>query len=80
MSYSKLLCVWSFNASCLFLVLQKLGLEKVSILGWSDGGISAMIAAAKYPNIVQNIVIWGSNAYITQKDLDKYNSKLQCSR
>ena len=58
------------------MIFQKLGLEKVSIVGWSDGGIAGMIAAARYPEMVQNLVIWGANAYITQKDMDTYNSKL----
>lgn len=56
-------------------ILQKLGLEKVSIVGWSDGGIAAIIMAARFPELVQNIVIWGANAYVTQKDLDLYNCK-----
>ena len=56
-------------------MFQKLGLEKVSILGWHDGGIAAMIAAARYPDIVQNLVVWGAHAYLTQKDIDMYNGK-----
>ena len=56
-------------------VFQKLGLEKVSIIGWHDGGAAAMIAAARYPNLVQNLVIWGAYAYVTQKDIDIYNGK-----
>lgn len=55
-------------------LIRKLGLEKVSILGWHDGGVAALIAAAKYPDIVQNLVIWGASAYITQRDMDMYNS------
>ncbi|WAR12425.1 BPHL-like protein [Mya arenaria] len=48
-------------------------IKKVSILGWSDGGISGMIAAARYPQMVNKLVVWGSNAYITKKDMDVYN-------
>lgn len=51
-------------------LVRKLGLHKISILGWSDGGISAMIAAARYPEIVHKLVIWGANAYVTKKDME----------
>lgn len=53
-------------------LVQKLNLKKVSILGWSDGGISAMIAAARYPEVVKNLIVWGSNSYITKHDMEVY--------
>ncbi|XP_052819075.1 valacyclovir hydrolase-like isoform X2 [Mya arenaria] len=61
------------DADDAFELIKKLGVEKVSILGWSDGGISGMIAAARYPQMVNKLVVWGSNAYITKKDMDVYN-------
>jgi valacyclovir hydrolase len=41
-------------------------------LGWSDGGITALIAASKAVNHVEKLVVWGSNAYVTEKDLELY--------
>ena len=51
----------------------------MSIIGWHDGGAAALIAAARYPDLVQNVVVWGAYAYVTQKDIDIYNGKY-CSR
>lgn len=55
-----------------FVLLQKLGVEKISIMGWSDGGIAGMIAAARYPELVDKLVIWGANAYLTKTDMECY--------
>ncbi|EPY87837.1 valacyclovir hydrolase-like protein [Camelus ferus] len=42
--------------------------KKVSLLGWSDGGITALIAAAKYPSYINKVMVWGANAYVTDED------------
>lgn len=41
-------------------------------MGWSDGGITALIAASKAVDHVEKLIIWGSNAYITKKDIELY--------
>jgi len=46
--------------------------KKYSLLGWSDGGITALIIAAGYPDRVNNLVIWGANAFVTQEDAELY--------
>jgi valacyclovir hydrolase len=56
-------------------MLQKLAINKFSMLGWSDGGITAMIAAAKYPERVDRLVIWGANSYITDEEAKIYESE-----
>nr|XP_025746827.1 valacyclovir hydrolase isoform X1 [Callorhinus ursinus] len=48
--------------------IQMLKFKKVSLLGWSDGGITSLIAAAKYPSFISKMVIWGANAYVTNED------------
>lgn len=55
--------------------LQKLGFKKYSLLGWSDGGISSLIAAAKYPDEVEKLVVWGSNAYVLPEEIETFESK-----
>jgi len=43
------------------------------LLGWSYGGITALIAAAKYPTLIHKLVVWGANATVTQEDVRIYN-------
>lgn len=47
-------------------------IDKYSLLGWSDGGITALIAASKAVEQVDKLIIWGSNAYVTEKDIELY--------
>ncbi|XP_063132658.1 valacyclovir hydrolase isoform X4 [Rattus norvegicus] len=49
-------------------LMKALQFKQVSLLGWSDGGITALIAAAKYPSYIRKMVIWGANAYVTEED------------
>ncbi|KAM5321453.1 valacyclovir hydrolase isoform 1-T1 [Glossophaga mutica] len=49
-------------------LMKALKFKKFSLLGWSDGGITALIAAAKYPSYIHKMVIWGANAYVTEED------------
>uniref|UniRef100_F7FG16 Biphenyl hydrolase like n=1 Tax=Monodelphis domestica TaxID=13616 RepID=F7FG16_MONDO len=49
-------------------LMKTLKFKSVSLLGWSDGGITALIAAAKYPSYINKLVIWGANAYVTDED------------
>nr|XP_031543915.1 receptor-interacting serine/threonine-protein kinase 1 isoform X4 [Vicugna pacos] len=49
-------------------LMKTLQFKKVSLLGWSDGGITALIAAAKYPSYINKVVVWGANAYVTDED------------
>ncbi|NXW65762.1 BPHL hydrolase, partial [Eurystomus gularis] len=54
-------------------LMQALRFQKFSLLGWSDGGITALIAAAKYPSVIHKLVVWGANASVTQEDVRIYN-------
>lgn len=47
-------------------------IDKYSLLGWSDGGITALIMASKAVDNVEKLIIWGSNAYVTEKDIESY--------
>jgi valacyclovir hydrolase len=49
------------------------------MLGWSDGGITAMIAAAKYPERIDKLVIWGANAYVIDQEAKIYESEFYLS-
>lgn len=61
-------------------LMKALGFGKFSMLGWSDGGMTALIAAAKNPDLVNKIVVWGSNAYICKQDLELYEAVRDVSR
>ncbi|XP_034439122.1 valacyclovir hydrolase [Hippoglossus hippoglossus] len=61
-------------------LMKSLGFCKFSLLGWSDGGISALIAAAGSRDLVHKLVVWGSNAFITQHDMDLYNAVRDVSK
>uniref|UniRef100_A0A8D0CIV9 Biphenyl hydrolase like n=1 Tax=Scleropages formosus TaxID=113540 RepID=A0A8D0CIV9_SCLFO len=61
-------------------LMQALKFNKFSLLGWSDGGITAMIAAARSPSFVNKLVVWGSNAYVSEKDVAIYNGIRDVSR
>lgn len=58
-----------------FIILQTINIPKFSILGWSDGGITGLIMAAKYPDNIDKMVIWGANSFILPKEMEQYESK-----
>lgn len=58
----------------MFRTFKELGFNKFSLLGWSDGGNSSMILSARYPDSVDKLVVWGSNAYIIKEEIDSYES------
>ncbi|XP_058062466.1 valacyclovir hydrolase [Anopheles bellator] len=53
-------------------LMQKLGFERYSILGWSDGGITGLLLTANHPEQVEKLVIWGSNSYISETETKIY--------
>jgi len=58
------------DAECARNLMDSLGFERFSAIGWSDGGISALILAARHPDVVNRLVVFGSNAYVSKKDLE----------
>ncbi|KAK2192809.1 hypothetical protein NP493_22g03003 [Ridgeia piscesae] len=52
--------------------LQRISDRPFSLLGWSDGGMTAMMIAANYPERVHKLVIWGANAFVTEEDIAIY--------
>ncbi|GAA6225165.1 valacyclovir hydrolase [Lates japonicus] len=60
--------------------MKALGFGKFSLLGWSDGGITALIAAARNPDLINKMVVWGSNAFVSQHDLGLYDAVRDVSK
>lgn len=63
----------SYNifASDMKILLDSLHLKKVNILGWSDGGNTALIMAIKYPEYVRKLVVMGANLNPTDNAVEK---------
>lgn len=53
--------------------MKTLNISKFNILGWSDGGITGLILAGKYPENVDKLIIFGSNAYVIEEELKIYD-------
>ncbi|RZC32046.1 valacyclovir hydrolase [Asbolus verrucosus] len=60
------------DADTAYNFMMQLGIKKFSLLGWSDGGISSMIISAKYPTVVDKLIIWGANAYVIPEEIQSY--------
>lgn len=67
-------------------VMKALGHTRYSVLGWSDGGNAAVVLAARFPEAVSKLVIWGANAYVSEedvklveelRDVSKWSSKMR---
>jgi len=52
---------YSLEANDIKLFLDKIGIEKTHILGWSDGGIIGLIMAINYPEKVDKLIAIGAN-------------------
>ena len=50
-------------------LMTSLGFDKFSILGWSDGGVSALLLAGIFPQSVRKLVTWGGNAFVCEEDI-----------
>ncbi|KAJ8276857.1 hypothetical protein GJAV_G00068680 [Gymnothorax javanicus] len=55
-------------------LMLALDFKQFSLLGWSDGGMTALVAAARNPSLVRKLVVWGANSYVTEEDMKIYNS------
>ena len=59
---------YNHDATCVANLMKTLGFEKYSVLGWSDGGITGLILAARQPDAVEKLVAFGCNAYVSDAD------------
>uniref|UniRef100_A0A3B1KEP1 AB hydrolase-1 domain-containing protein n=1 Tax=Astyanax mexicanus TaxID=7994 RepID=A0A3B1KEP1_ASTMX len=59
-------------------LMHELGFRHFSLLGWSDGGITALIAAALNPTLIKKMVVWGSNAYVSEQDSLHFRQSSSC--
>ena len=57
-------------------LMQQLGFKSYSVLGWCNGATAGMILAARQPQAISKLVIWGGVAYLTQEDIELYKTKI----
>ncbi|MCT4586340.1 MAG: alpha/beta hydrolase [Carboxylicivirga sp.] len=60
LSYKQMACDMS-------VLLDSLDIDKVSIVGWSDGGNTGLEFALQYPEKVKSLITMGANLYPTEK-------------
>ena len=54
---------YELYADDVFKFLDKLGLDSVNVLGWSDGGNTGLIVAMNHPKYVRRLAVMGANLY-----------------
>ncbi|XP_073820512.1 valacyclovir hydrolase-like [Musca autumnalis] len=62
------------DASCALDLMKTLGRPQFSIIGWSDGGITGLIAAGRYVNNIEKLVIWGAGAYVVPEEVKAFQN------
>lgn len=50
-------------------LMRALNRPKFSVLGWSDGGITALILAGRHADAVEKLAIWGAGAYLNKDEV-----------
>ncbi len=55
-------------------LMTSLGFREFSVLGWCAGGVSAVFLAARFPAAVKNVAVWGTQAFLTERDLESFES------
>jgi len=53
-------------------LMKILGFSKFAVMGWSDGGIVALLAAIHYPEVVTKVVAAAANYTIRPEDCDEF--------
>ena len=50
-------------------LMDALGIKEFSVLGWSYGGMAALVLAFLYPDSVRTLTVWGAKVCNTEKDI-----------
>lgn len=62
------------DASDMFALMDSLGYQRFSIIGWSDGANVGTIMAAKRPERVERLVVFGGQSFLTPEDIATFNA------
>lgn len=55
-------------------LMEALGYDQYTVMGWSDGAMSAVLLAAAYSSRVERLIIFGGNAFLTNEDIDAFEA------
>jgi len=53
-------------------LMKELGHKKYSVMGWSGGGLSALLFATQNQDIIRKLIVWGVFAYVDKEDYEKF--------
>ncbi|XP_064599021.1 valacyclovir hydrolase-like isoform X2 [Liolophura sinensis] len=56
-------------------LMKMMRAKKFDVLGYEDGGTVAVKLAARFPEFVNKLVVWGTSAFITEHDLSLTSNK-----
>lgn len=56
-------------------LMRRLGFDKYSIAGWSDGGSTGLIMASRFPEAIKKLIVWGCGTYVCPTELEFMRSK-----
>ena len=62
------------DAADMFALMDTLGYERFSVMGWSDGANVGAIMAAKVPERVQRLVVFGGQSFLTPEDIATFKA------
>lgn len=50
-------------------LMRRMGFDKYSVAGWSDGGSTGLVMASRYPDAIKKLIVWGAGTYVCPKEL-----------
>jgi valacyclovir hydrolase len=62
------------DAADMFALMDSLGYQRFSLMGWSDGANVGAIMAAQRPERVERLVMFGGQSFLTPEDIATFNT------
>jgi len=62
------------DAADMFALMSALGHQQFSVMGWSDGANIAVLMAAKKPQTVTKLVVFGGQSFLTSEEIEAFNA------
>ncbi len=62
------------DADDILALMKALGHHRFIVFGWSDGANAGAIMAAKAPERIRKLVVWGGNAYLTAEEITAFQA------